>query len=106
MTELKFMFMKEQDRVKEQQDGRQLQVTKLKNFKNTGIYEDQEGKKLRNGDNSMVAIFMFMFAQECFPKFNRVVTEHFEALVEVGTCSMMTDFKTNIVRIWQKINEY
>ena len=53
--------MKEQQFIKDQQDH-EILVTNLPNFKKTAIYNDEVCEKLRNGDNSMIAIFMYMFA--------------------------------------------
>ena len=97
------LFKEEQERLKEANSGRPILVTEMPKFKKTAIYNDEKGTTLRNGNNSMIAMFMAMFAQECFPKFNRVMKERFKDKPE---WEIKTDFKTNVVRIWQKINEY
>jgi len=53
-------------------------ITECKNFAETAIYKDEKGKKLRQGDNSMVALFMSMFSLECFTKFNEYTRQKFE----------------------------
>jgi len=52
--------------------------------------------------NSKKAMFMILFAQECYAKFNLVCTHHFENT----PWTLETDYKSNVVRVWQKINEY
>ena len=47
-------------------------------------------------------MYMWLFAQECYPKFNWIATKHFMKT----PWKVKIDFKKNIVRIWQKINEY
>jgi len=72
-------------------------VTELPNFKSTAIYNDEKGTKLRNGNNAMIAMFMAMFAQECYPRFNAAMRRRFEHRQD---WEIKTDFKTNVVRIW------
>jgi len=80
----------------------------LKNFKETAIYKDENGERLRvSGNNSMIALFMAMFAKEVFPKFNEVFRTHFEKCDTLPPNFTATnDYKGNVIRIWQKINEY
>lgn len=55
----------------------------------------------------MVALFMAMFAKEVFPKFNEVFKSHFEKCDTLPkNFSTVQDYKANVIRIWQKINEY
>ena len=42
-------------------------------------------------------MFMAIFAQECFPKFNRSMRDRFDPM---KNWEIKTDFKTNVVRIW------
>ena len=54
-------------------------VVELKKFEETAVAKDKIGKNLLNGrSNSMIALFMAMFAQECYPKFNEVSQQHFK----------------------------
>jgi len=53
-------------------------VFDLEEFKKTAIYNAPNGIRLRNGNNSMIALFMAMFAIEVFPKFNEVCKNHFK----------------------------
>ena len=45
---------------------------------------------------------MTMFAQECYGKFNWISLNHFENT----QWTLKNDYKSNVVRVWQKINEY
>ena len=45
---------------------------------------------------------MGLFGEECFYRFNLVSTEHFSNT----KFSISNDYKKNVVRIWEKINEY
>ena len=45
---------------------------------------------------------MGLFAEECFYRFNLLSTVHFE---NTDYC-ISNDYKKNVVRIWEKINEY
>jgi hypothetical protein len=54
----------------------------------------------------MVAMFMAIYAQECFPTFSETMKLHFKNKTEVGTWKLNQGFKSNVVRIWQKIEEY
>ena len=53
-------------------------IIELKKFKETAVARDKIGSQLLNGKNSMIAVFMAMFAQECFPRFNEVSQHHFK----------------------------
>jgi hypothetical protein len=50
----------------------------------------------------MIAIFMGAFGQECYPLFNSAAVEHFEG----KPFTISNDYKSNVIRIWEKINEY
>ena len=45
---------------------------------------------------------MALFAQECYARFNCLSTAHFEDT----EWTLQNDWKKNVVRIWQKTNEY
>ena len=77
----------------------------LKNFKETAIYKDKNGHKLLKGNQPMIAMFMAMYAKENFPKFTETLVTHFDK-VNHRNWSVISDFKSNVVRIWQKIAEY
>lgn len=74
-------------------------------FKETAIYKDLNGKKLIQGNQPMNAMFMSIFARECYSNFKIIMTNHFSdpcAEPWKVDCS----YKSNVVRIWQKIAEY
>ena len=50
----------------------------------------------------MIAMFMAIYATECFPEFREAFNKHFQG----KSWQLVTDFKSNVVRIWQKIAEY
>ena len=43
------------------------------NFDKTTIYKDAKGKKLRTGNNSMLSMFLKLFAMECYSRFHLVL---------------------------------
>ena len=61
LTVQKTLFKEEADKLQEEYKGQNIDVTKLENFKKTAIFQDKEGKILREGDNSGKAIFMTLF---------------------------------------------
>ena len=52
----------------------------------------------------MIAMFMVLFGQENFIKFNSAAKSHFKE--KEKEFQLKTDAKENAVRVWQKINEY
>lgn len=58
--------------------GKELSVTKLQNFEKTAVFFDRAVEKVRNGTNSMIAIFMGVFGQECYFLFNSAAVQHFK----------------------------
>ena len=96
-------FTQEQKVLKEEYAGKKIDVTTLKNFKTTAVFNDDEGKKLRlSVANPKKAMFMTLFAQECYAKFNACTHNHFKDT----PWNIKNDYKQNVVRVWQKINEY
>ena len=51
-------------------------------------------------------MFMAIYAQECFPSFKETVEAHFESDDISKHWSLNLGFKNNVVRIWQKIENY
>ena len=70
------------------------------------------GSKMMNGIQSNVAIVLGMFATEQYPLFKEAIETHFskpEALrwgLEDDYPLLITNHKENIIRIWQKIEDY
>ena len=76
--------------------NKKIDVTKLENFEKTAIFQDEQAQKLRNGGNVKKAMFMTMFATECYAKFNTLSTHHFSTT----PWKLSNDFKSNVVRVW------
>ena len=56
-------FTQEQKVLKEKNGGKKIDVTKMKNFKTTAVFNDDEGKRLRSSTtNPKKAMFMTLFA--------------------------------------------
>ena len=51
----------------------------------------------------MIALFMGMLAKECYPKFKEGMKSHFQDKTD---WKVIYNYKSNIIRIWQKIAEY
>ena len=100
---LKERFEEQQKIIELKQGNKSIRVTDLPNFSQAAIYKDSYGKTLLNGSNAMIAMFMTVFGQEVFTKFNLAFESHFEGKED---WEIKSNFKTNSVRIWQKINEY
>jgi len=49
---------------------------------------------------------MEMYAMECFPRFNEVVKNHFKDEIQEKGWTVSNCYKSNVVRIWQKIKDY
>ena len=52
------------------------------------------------GDNCKKALFITLFAQECYAKFNWLSTLHYENT----PWTLKNDYKRDVVRVWQKID--
>ena len=60
----------------------------LENFKKSPIVKNKHGKALMNGTQPMVAMFMAIYAQECFPTFRETMRTHFESGDDTRTWSL------------------
>ena len=73
--------------------GKPPQITDLPDFKDCAIYKDSKAMKLRNGNNACISLYMEMYAQECFPKFNETVKHHFRDKVEHSHWTVENGYK-------------
>ena len=52
----------------------------------------------------MIAMYMAIYAQECFPKFSEILKNHFKGLVnenwEPMNWEIKLGYKENVIRIW------
>ena len=71
-------FWNEQIKIQNSKNKNSNVVNLIQNFTQTAIYNDKHGKRLRNGNNPMIAMFLSLFAQECYPRFNHCIQNHFK----------------------------